>query len=419
LLPLAAPGSGPVEPSFVEGEVIGFDAVDALRPFLPDEVWQHREHFFFPGMQLEVGPTMADYSPPPLWQEATARHAGEARIGPDGSLENYTTGRPFPGEIDCHGDPRAGVKIMWNFSYQWEGAGHDASFLYTYWDRGEQLPLYYEGRARWVKLSHRAEKRYAANGGDVFRGEERRNAGGPTVEAPFDARGLAFLTYRYKSSDGPLAEARNDDTWIYLPSLRRVRRVSSAQRTDAVSGTDFTLDDLFSFDGIVPQYEWTCLEERRVIGPMNTKLLGHPYGKADFGPRGLSYANDRWELRDAVVVRMRPKNADHPYAYKDLYIDRQTMVPMYSFAYDRKGELWKIITHAKRWSEDHSLTGEYYPGWEEVPEPRDLHVVSDTIVNVQTGTGNRIEFWDRHGTPMASQGEIRRFVDVGRLTRGR
>jgi hypothetical protein len=38
---------------------------------------------------------------------------------------------------------------------------------------------------------------------------------------------------------------------------------------------------------------------------------------------------------------------------------------------------------------------------------------------VQTGTGNRIEFWDAHGTPPKSKGKIRRFIDVGRLTKGR
>jgi len=33
--------------------------------------------------------------------------------------------------------------------------------------------------------------------------------------------------------------------------------------------------------------------------------------------------------------------------------------------------------------------------------------------------GNRIEFWDAHGTPLPSKGKIRRFIDVGRLTKGR
>jgi hypothetical protein len=45
--------------------------------------------------------------------------------------------------------------------------------------------------------------------------------------------------------------------------------------------------------------------------------------------------------------------------------------------------------------------------------------VSDIIVNVQTGTGNRIEFWDSNGTPLRSKGKIRRYIDVGRLTKGR
>ncbi|HKE10841.1 MAG TPA: hypothetical protein VKE73_04650 [Myxococcota bacterium] len=45
-------------------------------------------------------------------------------------------------------------------------------------------------------------------------------------------------------------------------------------------------------------------------------------------------------------------------------------------------------------------------------------MVGDTIVNLQTGTGNRIEFWDNDGTPLPNKGQARRFIDVGRLTMG-
>ena len=106
-------------------------------------------------------------------------------------------------------------------------------------------------------------------------------------------------------------------------------------------------------------------------------------------------------------------------------IDKQTYTPLYSFAYDRKAELWKIITHNHRWSEEDlpedekKNDGDWYRGWEAVPEPRDMRVVSDMIVNVQTGTGNRIEFWDGNGTPLTSKGKVRRYVDIGRLTKGR
>ena len=45
--------------------------------------------------------------------------------------------------------------------------------------------------------------------------------------------------------------------------------------------------------------------------------------------------------------------------------------------------------------------------------------VADVVINVQTGTGNRIEFWDANGTPLGNRGKVRRFIDVGRLTKGR
>ena len=180
------------------------------------------------------------------------------------------------------------------------------------------------------------------------------------------------------------------------------------------------MDDLRSFNGIVPQYEWTCLGEKRIIAPMNTTQKGYPYEKDhNFGPYGLSFADDRWELRDAFVIRMKPKNADHPYDHKDISLDKQSLAPLYSFAYDPKGELWRIIWHNHRWSEDERVTGVWFPGWDEVPEPRGLVVVSDMIANVQAGTGNRIEFWDAHAEPFRSKGKLRRFIDVGRLTKGR
>jgi hypothetical protein len=373
-------------------------------------------------MQLEIGPFHYDYAPAAAFQRATEKFKGKARIGPDGSLENYTAGTPFPMEdFDCQGDPQAGVKFMWNFEQRWSGGGGEARFLYTYWDRGERLPLYYEGTGRGVPLAYRVEPEYLdKNGGDLFSKDKRRIASGAEVTAPFDARGIKLLTYRYKASQGPLAQAKNDDTWVYVPTLRRVRRISTAQRTDAISGTDFTLDDLFSFNGIIPQYEWKCLGVYDYIAPGNTKIKGYPYVKdQNFGPYGLSLANDRWEMRKMVKVRMKPRNNDHPYSYKDIYIDAQTFEPHYSFAYDQKDELWKIIWHAKRWSEDTSLAGTWYDGWPGIEKPRDYRVVGDIIVNVQTGTGNRIEFWDANGLPMDSKAKIRRYIDTGRLTMGR
>jgi hypothetical protein len=411
---------------FKEGDTLSYDQLDQLKEYLPPPFWKNREYFFYEGMELQVGPFYRDYSETKVYLDATEQHHASAKVGPDGSLEGYVAGRPFPGEIDCQGDPDAGNKIIWNFMKRWRGDGSSASYFYSYWDRGEQLPLYYEGTSKTVQLANRPEPQYLQQGGDIFKNEKRLNAFGIEVDAPFDARGILVMTYRYKAADAPRDRAKNDDTWVYLPDLRRVRRISSAQRTDAVAGTDFTFDDLFSFAGIPPQYSWQCMGEQDVMVPFNTAVLAYPYAEDhNFGPYGLSYADDRWEMRHAWILRFDPKNEDHPYSYKDLWIDKQIYEPLYSFAYDRKKELWKIIWHNHRWSEDWregdpmSKDGVWYHGWESVENPRDNRVISDIIINTQTGTGNRIEFWSNHGTPFSSKGKIRRYIDIGRLNKGR
>ena len=417
---------------FQEGDVIGFDQVEKLKAYVPEPFWEHREFFFFEGMQLEIGKRNRDYSFPAEYNAATQRYQKGSHLGRDGGLINHFGGQPFATEeIDCKSDPDAGIKIIWNMMKGWNGSGVKAKFFYSYWDRGEQLPLYYKGRAENVLLAQRIEPEYIEKKGDVFTKEKRIGAGGVTIDAPFDARGIMTLNYRYKTSDGPLDEARNDDLWVYVPDLRRVRRISRAQRTDSIQGTDFTMDDLRSFAGIPPQYNWSCLKEATAIAPINTKGLGYPYGDDyNFGPYGFSYANDTWELRDAWVIRFHPKNEDHPYSRKDIWIDKQTYEPLYSFAYDRKKELWKIIWHNFRWSEDwrgqdpglqdpEASDGQWAKPWKGIEETRDLRMASQIIVNVQTGTGNRIEVFSNTGTPPANKGKVRKLIDIGRLNRGR
>lgn len=424
---LLVPGGGDARPDadaghrVEEGSVVSYDRAESLRELLPAPFWEHRRHYFGTDMALEIGPAHRDYAPPPVYQEATRSYRGRARIGPEGELLGYRAGQPFPvGEIDCKGDPQAGAKLIWNFVHRWEGFGAQATFRYTYWDRGEQLPLLYEGTTSAFFLKYRPEPQFAENDGDVFPNETRVVVAGLEVEKPSEMAGTRSLTYRYVDSLG--AAEKPEDTWVWLRALRRVRKISEVNRSSAFSGTDFTFDDLFSFSGLPVQYEWRCLGRAEVLAPMNTQRLGFPYQRdGDFGPSGLSYASDRWEQRRAIQLEMVPKDPEHPYSRKVIWIDEQTFQPLYSFAWDRKGELWKIIHHNHRWSED-DLDGiparEWYPAWEAVPEPRDLRVVSDSLLNVQTGTGDRLDFWDSRGTAPDPR-SLRRYIDVRRLRQGR
>jgi hypothetical protein len=403
-----------------EGTTLSRAELDRIEPYLPAPFWNHRDTFLPPGMQMEVGPAFRDYSPPPVYTQATEKNRGRARLGADGTLEGHRAGLPFP-DVDCQGDPDAGAKLIWNFTWRWQGFGLEGDVRYTYWEGGAKRALEYRAKTFAWFLKHRPEPQFAEQDGDVFPREKRAVVVGLVGEAPEQARGIRTLTYRYEASFAPRATAQPEDTWVFVPDLRRTRKISESRRSTAFAGTDFSFDDLFSFSGLPAQYEWSCLGERVLVAPTNTRVRGYPYAEdAGFGPSGLSYANDRWEARRAVGIRMVPRDPDHPYSRKDLWLDRQTFSPLYSFAYDRKGELWKIIHHVHRWSED-DLAGEkaraWYPAWENVPEPRDLKIVSESLLNVQTGTGNRIEFWNARGAPPELR-RLRKMLDVRSLARG-
>jgi outer membrane lipoprotein-sorting protein len=55
--------------------------------------------------------------------------------------------------------------------------------------------------------------------------------------SPADVRNTSFMNWSY-------ADGRSDDQWIYLPSLKRTRRISSDGKSDYFMGSDFTYDDL-------------------------------------------------------------------------------------------------------------------------------------------------------------------------------
>ncbi len=57
-------------------------------------------------------------------------------------------------------------------------------------------------------------------------------------ESPKNVKDTAFLTYDYPEAN------RDDDQWLYLPALRKVRRISASDRGDYFLGTDFTYEDI-------------------------------------------------------------------------------------------------------------------------------------------------------------------------------
>jgi len=60
--------------------------------------------------------------------------------------------------------------------------------------------------------------------------------------APADVKNTAFLSFDY---DNPETE---DDSWLYLPALRKVKRIAAGNKKDSFMGTDFSYHDMNGLD---------------------------------------------------------------------------------------------------------------------------------------------------------------------------
>ncbi len=56
--------------------------------------------------------------------------------------------------------------------------------------------------------------------------------------SPADVRNTSFMSWSYDEA------GKDDDQWIYLPALKKVKRISSDSKSDYFMGSDFTYDDL-------------------------------------------------------------------------------------------------------------------------------------------------------------------------------
>lgn len=55
---------------------------------------------------------------------------------------------------------------------------------------------------------------------------------------PSDVKNTAFLTYDYKNSD------KSDDQWLYLPALKKTKRIVSSDKSGSFMGSDFSYADM-------------------------------------------------------------------------------------------------------------------------------------------------------------------------------
>ncbi|TET87320.1 MAG: outer membrane lipoprotein-sorting protein [Sulfurovum sp.] len=93
-------------------------------------------------------------------------------------------------------------------------------------------------------------------------------------KSPADVKNTAFLTYDYDNAK------RDDDQWLYLPALKKVKRIPSADKSSSFMGSDFSYFDMTDRD--LEDYDFKLLKETEVRGkkawmiesiPRNNKVI--------------------------------------------------------------------------------------------------------------------------------------------------
>jgi outer membrane lipoprotein-sorting protein len=127
--------------------------------------------------------------------------------------------------------------------------------------------------------------------------------------APADVKNTSFMNWSYDEDD------KDDDQWIYLPALKKTKRISSDSKSDYFMGSDFTYDDLG--DRKPSQDTHKILREETIDG------------------------------KDCYVVESTPKDEDYMYSKTVTWIIKDEWVGVKKDFYDEDGDLLKTLTIKK------------------------------------------------------------------------
>ncbi len=402
------------EVNLSEGTVVASSNLERLAPWMPPGFLSQLE---FPEFEAEIQETQS-FSPHAAYRDASIQYGEQTVLREDRSLGHYVSGQPFSHDRILEAPPEdAAYMVAWNRVYRWQYYGYASDSIHlVYLKPGER-----QGRNTDVDralvggglverhLIERYQRVYLSklamldgqdfaldvDGSDTLHYKELI-----TFTHPFEMRGSTFVIER------PLDAFEEDQVNSYLPTERRVRRLSPKERADSFVGSEFTLDDFEGFSGRVLDYEWSYHGRKRVLHVADSKGEHAKF----YGP-GSWIPKDRWQLRDCYVVEQRSTLPEHPYGRKLMFVDRENFnIPM-ALIFDREDNLFKILYSTYRWPGDDVDS-------EPSPAQTVAHWQSGVAINLAKENGSLV--WaDEVEVPKVKPSQVRRLFSVSNLTGGR
>jgi hypothetical protein len=122
--------------------------------------------------------------------------------------------------------------------------------------------------------------------------------------SPRDQKGTALLTHQHKN--------RDDDQWLYLPALKRVKKIASSKKSGPFMGSEFSFEDIGG--QLLEDYTYKYLRD------------------------------ESFEGQDCFVVESYPVDKNSGYTRVVTWIDKQHYRTLKAEFYDRKSSHLKTLT---------------------------------------------------------------------------
>lgn len=105
---------------------------------------------------------------------------------------------------------------------------------------------------------------------------------------PRDIKGTSLLTFEHKVGD--------DDQWLYLPALKRVKRISSRNKSGSFMGSEFSYEDLSAFE--VEKYTYKFIKEDVMDGVPCFVIERYPVDKNSGYTKQVTYVRkDNYQFK--------------------------------------------------------------------------------------------------------------------------
>lgn len=312
------------------GKKIDHNNVDQVAQFLPDALvaimknpaeWgAPPEGYYFMIRPYEFVPET------PGFIAASQANAGKAQLAPDGTITNLgeLAGRLF---LDPGQDA---MKIAWNFEMQ---------------NRGDTY--HYRRYSPNINPKNKSERVSDQEFWEFYFVNRTELDPKPAIEKnPRGYRRGMFLhmylppeflntrmyTLRY------IDQAKEDDSYLWYNQFRRIRRVSTSQRTDAIDGSNLIYDDEYLWDGQLLRNTYTYRGKKDMLTDRHDGMTQTTRSPGQSLANGMSF-----ERCNLLVVDAVNKDSEYVYGKRVWYLDPETYYIMWSEMYDKQGRYWRLF----------------------------------------------------------------------------